>query len=278
MGTLSPSHPLQGFFLPWPRPLVEGRLRRRYHRFLADVALLDGRVVTAHCPNSGLMEGLVRPGAAVWLSPSEGPRRVLPYTWSMMALDDTLVGVDTLVPNRLVRALLEARALPRLGPYDTVHPEYAHAAGSRVDFRLLSAARVHDIEVKNCHLVYPDGRGYFPDSVSVRATRHLQILSREVQRGIAATVLFVVQRDDVKAVRPAALHDPDFAAAATRAAALGVRFRALRTRVSPEGVTVLGAVPVDLKPYALSRVAGWRLALKPYSGWERPKRVVSSAP
>lgn len=260
------------FLLPWPAPLEAGRLVRRYHRFLADVALDDGREVTAHCVNSGAMEGLVRPGARVWVHRAADPSRKLAYTWCATELDGVRVGVDTILPNRLVRAMLDARALPRMGAYDAVRPEYPHVAGSRVDFRLTAPGLVHDVEVKNCHLVYPDRRGYFPDSVSVRATKHLQALAKERRRGVEATVLFVVQREDARCVRPSDTHDPAFGAAARKAAAAGVRFRALRATPTDEGLRVVGTIPVDLAAYNPSRQAGWRESLRPHSGWERPRR------
>ncbi len=258
------------FTLPWPDALVEGVLLRRYHRFLADVALADGRLVTAHCVNSGSMEGLVRPGARVWIHAANNPKRTLQWTWVATECDGVMVGVDTILPNRLVRAMLDAHAVHGIRGYTAVHPEFPHARGSRVDFRLTGPGLVHDIEVKNCHLVYPDGRGYFPDSVSQRATKHLQLLAREARRGLSATVLFVVQREDARSVRPSDLHDPDFGRAARRAAAAGVRFRALRVKPGLAGVEVLGSIPVDLAPYGVARVEPWRAALKPHSGWERP--------
>ena len=263
----------EGFLLPWTGPLVHGRLVRRYHRFLADVALDDGRTVTAHCVNSGSMEGLVVPGARVWLVPAPGAHRKLAFTWCAMELDGVALGVDTVLPNRLVRAMLEARALPFFRGYDEVLPEFVHAPGSRVDFRLESKRGVHDVEVKNCHLVYPDGRGYFPDSVSERATKHLDLLAAEASPRHRATVLFVVQHPSVRSVRPSELHDPAFAAAARRAAEAGVRFRALRTAATPEGVRVLGSVPVDLAPYALDEMRAWRAERRGTSGWERPPKV-----
>lgn len=261
------------FTLPWSAAPVEGALRRRYHRFLADVTLDDGRAVTAHCVNSGTMEGLVIPGARVWLVPADNPKRTLRWTWIASACDGRMVGVDTLAPNRLVRAMLTAHALPGVDGYDAVRPEFVHAPGSRVDFRLDGAAGPHDLEVKNCHLVYPDGVAYFPDSVSERATKHLQTLARESRKGITATVVFVVQRDDARLVRPSDLHDPEFARAARRAAAAGVRFVALRVRPTPAGLSVLDAIPVDLARYDTAPMAAWRAAAKPRSGWERPPRA-----
>ncbi|MDB4932827.1 MAG: hypothetical protein JWM10_5311 [Myxococcaceae bacterium] len=262
------------FLLPWSAPLEAGRLVRRYHRFLADVVLDDGRAVTAHCVNSGTMEGLVRPGAPVWVcAAAPSPARKLAYTWCAAELDGVRVGVDTILPNRLVRAMLDARALPRMGAYDAVRPEYPHVAGSRVDFRLTGPGPAHDVEVKNCHLVYPDRRGYFPDAVSARATKHLLALIKERRRGVEATVLFVVQRADARSVRPSDLHDPAFGAAARKAAAAGVRFRALRATPEEAGLRVLGTIPVDLDAYGLARPSQWRETLRPHSGWERPRRA-----
>lgn len=257
------------FVLPWSAALVRATLLRRRHRFLADVRMDDGREVTAHCVNSGLMEGLIAPGARVWLEPAPGANRKLPFTWVAIELGGVVLGVDTLRPNRLVRAMLAAGALPALGRWRAVHPEFVHAKGSRVDFRLDTDDGPHDVEVKNCHLVYPDGRGYFPDSVSERGAKHLALLARGARRGHRATVLFVVQREDARAVRPSDLHDPRFAKAARRAREAGVRFMALRARPTWAGLEALGRIPVDLAPYGLARQARWRAALKPTTGWLR---------
>ena len=139
---------------------------------------------------------------------------------------------------------------------------------SRIDL-MLRGARDHLVEVKNCHLVYPDARAYFPDSVSERAAGHLRELAREVGEGRLATVLFVLQRTDAKSLRPSRLHDPAFADAAEFAAAAGVRFRAAVFDPRPDGHEFLGMVPVDLKPYDVERVRPYREALAPQSGWKR---------
>jgi len=123
--------------------------------------------------------------------------------------------------------------------------------------------------VKNCHLVYPDGGAYFPDSVSVRAAGHLRELATVVAAGDRASVLFTVQREDARFLRPSRLHDPAFAAAATEAAAAGVRFRALTIAPRPDGFHFLGALPVRLGPYATEPLEAFREALLPFSGWRR---------
>jgi len=265
--------------VPQPGPLLPGTLVSRYDRFLADVRLGDGRVVPVHCVNPGRMEGLVRPGARVWISraPPGRPRR-LAYTWELV--EDgagQLVGANTTVPNRLGRALLEARLLRGLGRWEELAAERATGGGSRVDFWLRRGQQETWVEVKNCHLVYPDGRGYFPDSVSVRATRHLAELTELVAAGHRSVVLFTVQRPDARAVRPSDAHDPTFAQAVRRAARAGVRFRAVRVRPTTAAYEILGTIPVDLRPYGVARRRAWRAANDPISGTEvramrRPRR------
>jgi sugar fermentation stimulation protein A len=215
------------------------------------------------------MEGIVRPGARVWITPADSPTRKLRYTWSMIEWDGIKIGADTSLPNRLVKAMFEARVLHGFRSYNSLTPEYVHAPGSRVDFQLITRGKEHHVEVKNCHLVYPDGCGYFPDSVSERATKHLEILTREAKRGIGATVLFVVQRGDVTCVRPSDAHDPVFGKAARKAAKAGVRFRALKVEPRLDGLYVLGEVPVDLQPYDMTSIATWRSQGRLFSGWQR---------
>jgi sugar fermentation stimulation protein A len=261
------------FAFPWPAPLVEGTLLRRYHRFLTDVRLPSGELVRAHCVNTGAMEGLVRPGARVWLCPAASPGRKLPFTWVSMELPDgTLVGVDTSLPNRLVGALLEARKLPGHEKHRGYTAEVAYGEGSRVDFAVKTPRGVRLLEVKNCHLVYPDGGAYFPDSVSERGAKHLRELAEVARGGGKAAVLFVVQREDARFVRPSDVHDPVFSQEARAAAEAGVTFAALRLRPTQEGVEVIGTIPVDLAPYPPEDPRRWREEGRRWSGWERPPR------
>lgn len=270
------------FTLPWPAPLHEGRLLARDGRFTVSVVLgSNGRTVSARCANSGAMEGLVRRNNRVWLMPLSSPTSVAAqpeWRWALTECDGALVGVDPAMANCLVHAMLEARALPHFTNHIAIARDFPHAPGSRVDFRLRFTKSVHDLDVLNCHLVYPDRRGYFPEAVSTRETRHLEVLSRECRRGLAATVLFVIQREDVKSLRPSDLHDPDFAKAMRRARDSGVKFSALRTRPTLHGLNVLGSVSVDLKPYDTRRHAIWRQDLAPYSGWANRPRTVRAVP
>lgn len=271
-----PAHPRAPLLsIPHPSPLLEGRLVARYQRFIAEIELAGaGERVRAHCVNPGRMEGQVRPGARVWISQAPAnSKRKLRYTWELVEEDGLLVGANTVAPNRIIGELLAARVLPGLRRFRELRREVGHIDGSRVDF-VLDGKRPHFIEVKNCHLVYPDQRGYFPDSVSARATRHLEALIDVVKAGATATVLFTIQRPDVRAIRPSDLHDPAFAATARAAGAAGVRFRALTIRPTLRAYEVVREIPVDLREYDTDEHERWRAEKLPWSGWQRdPQRA-----
>ncbi|MBX7246764.1 MAG: DNA/RNA nuclease SfsA [Candidatus Sumerlaeaceae bacterium] len=246
------------FEIPRPAPLIRGTLIQRYKRFMADVKLDTGETVTAHCVNTGAMEGLTRPGTRVWLSRADNPARKLQFTWELAEVWGGILGVNTSLPNRVVGELLKERALSGLTRWQELRPEKVYGERSRVDFWMRIAGREHYLEVKNCHLVYPDARAYFPDCVSERAAGHLRELAAVLSKGASAEVLFFVQIPGVKAVRPSDVHDPAFAAAAREAATAGVKFTALEVRHTPDRIVVERKLPVDLKPYSTEPVAGWR--------------------
>lgn len=248
------------FTIRRPQPLLEGVLVRRYKRFLADVELAGGELVTAHCVNTGAMEGLPRPGRRVWLSTSDNPQRKLRYTWELVEVDGRIFGANTLEANRIVRRLLAERRLGWLAAYPEVVPERRYGERSRVDFWLRNGRRELYLEVKNCHLIYPDGRAYFPDAVSERASGHLQELAAVLGPKVRAEVMFVCQMPEVKQVRPSDVHDATFAAAAREVGRLGVRFSAIEVHHTPEEMVVQRRLPVSLKPYRPERVKRWRQA------------------
>jgi sugar fermentation stimulation protein A len=206
-----------------PQPLLRGRLVSRYKRFFAEVRLEDGRAVTAHCPNPGAMLGLKDPGIGVWLSISHDPKRKLPFTLEMVEADGALVGVNTLLPNRLVAEALAADAIPELTGYASHRREVRYGAASRVDFLLEAPGRPRCwLEVKNCHFKRTGTLAEFPDCVAERSGRHMDELAHTVTAGDRAVVLFVVQREDCNAFTAARDIDPKFAAALDRAAEAGV--------------------------------------------------------
>lgn len=227
-----------------PQPLVRGRLVARYKRFFADLVLDDGREVTAHCPNPGAMLGVNQPGQVAWASWSDDPRRKLAWTLQLVEAEGALVGINTMLPNKLVAEALAADAIPELSGYATVRPEVKYAQASRVDFLLTDPDRppcwleVNNqsdhlqpnsapgerlwLEVKNVHLSRTKGLAEFPDCKAERSTRHLGDLAEQVAQGDRATVLFIVQREDCDGFSACADYDPAFAQALVQAADMGV--------------------------------------------------------
>ncbi len=206
-----------------PQPLVRGRLVSRYKRFFADLVLDDGQEATAHCPNPGAMLGVREPGLVAWASWSPDPKRKLAYTLQMVEQGNALVGINTLLPNKLVAEALAADAIPELTGYDTVRPEVKYGEASRVDFLLTAEGRAPCwLEVKNCHFICVPGLAEFPDCKAERSTRHLAELAARVAMGERAVVLFVVQREDCEAFQACADLDPAFARGLEAAAKAGV--------------------------------------------------------
>ncbi len=195
--------------LSWPR-LIQGTLIRRYKRFLADVRLRNGHVVTAHCPNSGSMKGCSEPGRPVYLSRAANPLRKLKYTWELIHMEASLVGVNTMIPNRLVRRGVENSLIPELTGYGHVQAEVPYGRNSRIDLLLSNGetSRCY-VEIKNCTLVEHD-TAYFPDAVTARGLKHLFELQACVNAGHRAVVFFLVQREDARYFRSARRIDPQY--------------------------------------------------------------------
>ena len=228
--------------------LVEGRLVRRYQRFLADVVCADGSAITAHCANPGAMLGLAVPGARVLLSASDNPKRKLRHSWELVEADlpggPQWVGINTLRPNALVAEAFRARALAPLAGYDALRPEVRYGAASRVDF-LASGPGLPPchVEVKNCHLMRRAGLAEFPDCTAARSARHMRELAAVVASGGRAVVIVVVQMA-AEAFDVARDIDPGFDAAFQAARAAGVEAHAYRCAVGPQGVRIEAEIPV----------------------------------
>jgi len=230
--------------LSWPR-LLQGTLVRRYKRFLADVKLRNGRLVTAHCPNSGSMRTCSEPGRTVYLSTHDRTNRKLRYTWELIRMPGSLVGVNTLVPNRLVRLGAEKGWIPELSGYTTVRPEVKYGTGSRVDLLLERPGERCFVEVKNCTLV-EGGAASFPDAVTTRGLKHLLELQNQVRAGDRAVMFFLIQRMDAECFSPADSIDPDYGRELRKAVATGVETLAYDVDIDLEGIRLNNSVPCRL--------------------------------
>ena len=231
------------------RPLVPGRLVRRYKRFLADVVLDDGRELTAHCPSPGAMTGLDRPGSRVWLAHHDDPKRKLAWSWVLATDGEVLVSFDGTSSNGFVAAAIAAGAMPPLVGYAELRREVRVDGASRVDIRLADHPddpRPCWVEVKTATLGGPDGVALFPDAVTTRGLRHLEALSARVAAGDRAVILYLCKRADARALAPAEDVDPAYARGLRDAVAAGVEALAWRADVTPEAITLAAQLPVLL--------------------------------
>jgi sugar fermentation stimulation protein A len=236
-------------------PLVEGVLIRRYKRFLADVELDNGSEVTAHCPNTGPMTGVLHPGGRVRLRHDPSPTRKLAWTWEQAQCPGAdgqplWVGVNTGLPNKLVRATVEAGLLaPWLGPIGAIKAEVPYGEGrrSRIDLLLTPAPEAADqrpiyVEVKNT--TWSDGDlALFPDTVTERGQKHLRELMALLPEA-RAVLLPCLSRCDVQRFAPGDAADPTYGELFRQALAAGVEVLPCRYSFDAEGVHWLGLAEV----------------------------------
>lgn len=231
-------------------PLTQGTILSRYKRFLADVELDDGRVVTAHCPNTGSMTGCWAPGAPVELSASDNPKRKLKWTLERVDMGQGWVGVNTSRTNQIISTFIEKRKVPRLDQFDQLKREPAYEARgfprSRFDLMLMTERQPHCyVEVKNTTLLV-DERIQFPDAVTERGRKHLMLLAHAVEAGFRGVILFALNRPEGDVFSPARKIDPAYADTLSEVIEKGVEAMAVRIRHTPKGVRMGGLVPIAL--------------------------------
>jgi len=232
--------------MKFPDPLIKGRLIKRYKRFMADVELADGSVVTAHCANSGSMLSVNDPGAEVWLSPARNPDRKLKFTWELIKIGKTFVGINTSLPNKIVTEAITNGWVKELEGYGALRREVKYGKNSRIDILLEDENRPSCyVEVKNVTMkrdLDPKAPVEFPDAVTSRGTKHLVELSDMVAEGHRAVMFYLVQREDGKAFTVAGDIDPKYAAALEKAIKAGVEVLCYGCRLTKKEIKVSGPV------------------------------------
>lgn len=234
--------------------LVPATLIRRYKRFLADVELADGSLITAHVANPGAMTGLQAEGSRVWLSKSPSLVRKLPYSWELIEADFgsglELTGVNTMHPNPVVAEALSAGTIPELAGYASIRREVKYGRtingkGSRIDFLLEDPARPPCyLEVKNVHLMRRPNVAEFPDSVTARGAKHLDELAEMAASGARAVMLFVIQIGSAQSFALARDMDPAYARAFDGASKSGVEALAWTCAITRDEITLNRSVPI----------------------------------
>ncbi len=233
--------------MKFDRPLIPARLVRRYKRFLTDVEFANGDALTAVCPNTGSLMGCVTPGSPVWLSHSDSPSRKYAHTWEIVkANQQTLVGINTQMANRLVEEAILDKVIKELQGYDGLSREVRYGSeNSRIDLLLRSPGQPPCfVEVKNVTAAVFNDIALFPDAVSERGSKHLRELMQEAKRGHRAIILFCVQRSDASEVRPADQIDSVYGATLREAISQGVEALAYRAIVTPQEIRLVCGIPV----------------------------------
>jgi sugar fermentation stimulation protein A len=218
--------------------LLKGKLIKRYKRFLADIKLDSGESVTAHCANSGSMKGCILEGAKVYLSPQNKPERKLKYTWELIKMPDSLVGVNTSIPNKLVKSAIESGKIKEFEKYSKVISEVKTSDNTRLDLMLLDEFdNKCYVEIKNCTLV-ENGKAMFPDAVTTRGQKHLNELMALKAKGFDAAVFFLIQRMDAECFSPADHIDPQYGKLLRAALEKGVDVIAYDTVLTEKSIEI----------------------------------------
>ena len=199
------------------KKLISGEFVKRYKRFFVDVKI-NNKIITAHCPNTGSMMGLLSANNKVWLSKSENPERKLKYTLQIIENKKSMVGVNTHLTNKIVLEALEENSIKELKNLDNIKSEVKFGKNTRFDFLISKNNKKIFVEVKNVTLSRKKGVAEFPDAVTARGLKHINELINASKRGFETYLLFLIQRNDCNQFKIAQDIDPDYYKLLTEAA------------------------------------------------------------
>ena len=221
--------------MKYKEKLLQGILIKRYKRFFADINFKN-QIITAHCPNSGSMMGLIEKGNIVWFSKSNNPKRKLKYTLELIKVKKNLVGINTLITNKLVLEALKSKKIENLIPFNKIKTESKFSKNTRFDFLLFNGKTKCYLEVKNVTLVRNENVAEFPDAVTSRGTKHLNELINAKKCGYQSYILYLIQREDCKNFKIADDIDKDYKIAFNKAIKAGVKMLCYDCKISNEEV------------------------------------------
>ena len=201
--------------------LIHGTLIKRYKRFFLDIKY-NKKIITAHCPNTGSMLGLLKTGNKVWFSKNNDPKRKLKYTFQLIEASKKLIGINTHLTNKIVLEALQEKKIKELIKYNTIKTEVKYSENTRFDFLLSNEHEKCFLEVKNVTLVRKSGLAEFPDTVTARGTKHLNELMKAKKNGYKSFILFLIQREECDSFRIAEDIDKEYKIAFNKALKTGV--------------------------------------------------------
>ena len=220
--------------------LIKGKLIKRYKRFFADVEV-NNKVITAHCPNTGSMLGLLSKGNEVWISKSDDPKRKLKFTLEMIKSKQKIIGVNTHRANRIVEHGLKNKLFKEFNSIKNIQSEYKYSDDTRFDF----LCDKNLIEVKNVTLNRNNDIAEFPDAVTSRGSKHLIKLIESIKKGFKPYVLFLIQIENISKFRIAKDIDSDYYNNFLEAKKKSVNFIAYRCKLNSKEIIIDKKVKID---------------------------------
>ena len=217
------------------KTLISGELIKRYKRFFVDVKI-NNEVITAHCPNTGSMMGLLDNGNKVWLSKTDQPNRKLKYTLQIIESQKSKVGVNTHLTNKIVLESLKNNLVNKFKNYKNIQKEVKFGNDTRFDFLISKNKKKTFIEVKNVTLSRKKGIAEFPDSVTTRGLKHINELLKAGSNGYTIYLFFVIQRDDCNKFKIASDIDAEYGKVITKAVKKNLNILCYDCKISPKGI------------------------------------------
>jgi len=215
--------------------LLQGTLIKRYKRFLADIKF-NNKTITAHCPNSGSMMGLLDQNNKVWFSKSTNPKRKLKYTLEIIQVKKKLIGVNTLLANKIVLEALKLKRINIFTNYNDIKSEVKFSDNTRFDFLISNKKNKSFLEVKNVTLFREKNIAEFPDSVTSRGTKHLNELINATKKGYQSFILYLIQREGCDSFKIAEDIDCNYKVAFDKALKNGVKLLCYDCKLTNEEI------------------------------------------
>ena len=225
--------------------LISGLFIKRYKRFFVDVKI-NHQIITAHCPNTGSMYGLLKEGNKVWISKSNNPNRKLKYTLEIIEVNKTKVGVNTHSSNKIVRHALENKLIGEFDDIVNIKPETKFGNNTRFDFLVINKKNKAFIEVKNVTLSRKKNLAEFPDSTTARGLKHINELVKAGKKDYKIFILFLIQRDDCKHFTIAKDIDPNYSIALSNAVKKKLNILCYDCKFSLKGIKLNNKIKIKI--------------------------------